>query len=140
MSTHRECDALARYLVGRSCPADVAERYTRAVTELNLTLSPMEHAIWNLACAFRPLLACLDAGVALWNKNGAIRRRLLVMFALLEASTANTDRFLFSHRSVVAHAGTFVRLLLAPIAMLVGTPLALLCLVGGGKQGRASVS
>ena len=135
MSTNRECDALARYLVGRPCPADVAERYTRAVDELDLTLSPLESAIWNAACAFRPILACLDAGVALWNKNGVIRRRLLVMFALLEASPANTDRFLFSRRSVVAHVGTLVRLLLAPLAMLFGTPLGVLCLVFGRKQG-----
>ena len=135
MSTNRECDALARYLVGRPCPADVAARYTRAVDQLDLTLAPMERAIWNVSCAFRPLLACLDAGVALWNKNGAIRRRFLVMFALLEASPANTDRFLFLRRNVGAHVGTFVRLLLAPLAMLIGTPLAVLCLVVGRKQG-----
>jgi hypothetical protein len=113
----------------------VAERYTRAVNELNLTLSPVESAIWNAACAFRPLLASLDAGVGLWNRNGMIRRRLLVMFALLEASTDNTDRFLFSPRGVIAHTGSLFRLVLAPFAMLVGTPLAVLCLFAGrGKE------
>ena len=135
MSTNRECDALARYLVGRPCPADVADRYMRAVNELNLALSPVESAIWNTACALGPLLACLDAGVALWNRNGAIRRRLLVMFALLEATPENTDRFLFSPRGVVAHVGTLIGLLLAPIAMLIGTPLAVVCLAFGRKQG-----
>ena len=135
MSTNRECDALARYLVGRPCPADVADRYLRAVAELNLSFSPVESAIWNTACGFRPLLACLDAGVALWNRNGAIRRRLLVMFALLEATPENTDRFLFSPRGVVAHVGTLIGLLLAPIAMLIGTPLAVVCLAFGRKQG-----
>jgi len=135
VSTNRECDALARYLVGRPCPADVADRYMRAVNELNLALSSVESAIWNTACAFGPLLACLDAGVALWNRNGAIRRRLLVMFALLEATPENTDRFLFSPRGVVAHVGTLIGLLLAPIAMLIGTPLAVVCLAFGRKQG-----
>lgn len=135
MSTNRECDALARYLVGRPCPADVADRYMRAVNELNLAFSPVEAAIWNTACALGPLLACLDAGVALWNRNGAIRRRLLVMFALLEATPENTDRFLFSPRGVVAHVGTLIGLLLAPIAMLIGTPLAVVCLAFGRKQG-----
>jgi len=131
VNTNRECEALARYLVGRPCPVDVVDRYTRAVDELNLAFSPVESAIWSTACAFRPLLACLDAGVALWNRNGAIRRRLLVMFALLEATPENTDRFLFSPRGVVAHVGTLLGLLLAPIAMLIGTPLAVLCLLGG---------
>jgi len=135
VSTNRECDALARYLVGRPCPTDVADRYTRAVNEMNLALSPVESAIWNTACALGPLLACLDAGVALWNRNGAIRRRLLVMFALLEACPDNTDRFLFFPRNVVAHAGSLFRLLLAPLTMLFGTPLAVLCLAFGRKQG-----
>jgi hypothetical protein len=131
----RECDSLARHLVGRSCPADVAERYTRAVTALDLGLTPVERVIWNAACAFRPVLACLDAGVALWDRNGTIRRRLLVMFALLEASPANADRFLFAPRRAGAHAGSLMRVLLAPLAMIMGTPLAVLCLMGGRKQG-----
>jgi hypothetical protein len=113
----------------------VAARYTRAVDELDLRLSPIESAVWNMSCSFPPLLACLDAGVALWNKNGMIRRRLLVMFALLEASPANADRFLFSGRNVVAHTGALLRFLLAPIAMLLGAPLAVLCLLSGRKQG-----
>jgi len=134
VSTNRECDALARHLVGRPCPADVADRYTRAVDELDLRLAPVEDALWRASCAFRPLLACLDAGVALWHRDGAIRRRLLVMFALLEASPANADRFLFAPRGAIVHAGSLVRFLLAPLAMLVGTPLALLCRVGDGRK------
>jgi hypothetical protein len=135
VSTHRECDALARYLVGRPCPADVAERYRRATDELKLDLSPLENALWRASIGFRPLLACLDAGVGLWHRDGNIRRRLLVMFALLEASTENTDRFLFFPRRVVAHAGSLFRILLAPLTMLFGTPLAILCLAFGRKQG-----
>jgi hypothetical protein len=135
VTTNRECDALSRHLVGRPCPADVADRYLRAIRELDLRLTPVESVIWNVSCGFGPLLACLDAGVALWNRHGTIRHRLLVMFALLEASTANTDRFLFSPRSVAAHAGSLIRFLVAPVAMIVGTPLAVLCLVGGRKQG-----
>ncbi|HKW14767.1 MAG TPA: hypothetical protein VJS69_09810 [Candidatus Krumholzibacteria bacterium] len=134
MSTNRECNALARYLVGRPCPADVADRYLRAVDELDLRLSPFGNVLWRASCGFRPLLACLDAGVALWHRDGNIRRRLLVMFALLETSPANADRFLFSTRSVPAHVGSVLRFLLAPLAMLIGTPLALLCRLGGKQQ------
>ena len=134
MSTNRECDALSRYLVGRPCPADVAARYMRAVDDLHLRLTSTERVIWNMSCGFRPLLACLDAGVALWNRNGMIRRRLLVMFALLEASPANADRFLFSGRNVGAHLASLLRFLLAPIAMLVGTPIALMCRLGGKPE------
>jgi len=131
---HRECDALSRYLIGRPCPVDVADRYLRALDELDLALSPVEHGVWNAACAFRPLLACLDAGVALWHRDGAIRRRLLVMFALLEASPAHADRFLFARRGVTAHAVALLRFFLAPFAMLLGTPLAILCMVSGGRR------
>lgn len=134
MNTNRECDALARYLVGRPCPADVAERYLRATDEMDLRLAPLENMLWRASLRLRPLLACLDAGVALWNRDGNIRRRLLVMFALLEASTANTDRFLFSRRNLGAHAGSLIRVLLSPFAMLLGTPLALMCLVVGRRR------
>ena len=49
MNPNRECDALSRYLVGRPCPADVAERYTRAIDELGLRLTFIERVIWNPA-------------------------------------------------------------------------------------------
>jgi len=136
VSTNRECNALARYLVGRPCPADVAERYLRAVDELDLRLAPFGNVLWRASCGFRPLLACLDAGVALWHRDGNIRRRLLVMFALLEASPANTDRFLFAPRSAATHAGALLRFLLAPVAMVLGTPLGILSLVSDGRRRR----
>ncbi len=134
MSTHRECDALARYLVGRPCPADVGERYLRATDEMGLRLAPLESALWGAALRFRPLLACLDAGVALWHRDGHVRRRLLVMFALLEASPANTDRFLFAPRGAGAHTLTLLRCAMAPVAIVLGTPLGILCLVAGNRR------
>jgi len=130
---NRECDALARHLVGRPCPDDVAARYERAVRDLDLRLSPWEQAVWSAACRFQPLLACLDAGVALWDREGMVRRRLLVMFALLEATPDHADRFLFAPRGFVAHARTVGRCFLAPFAMVLGTPLGVVCRCAPGR-------
>jgi len=127
LRSQRECDALARHLVGRTCPPEVVARYERAVVDLDLHLSGAAQLAWGAACAFPPLLAALDAGVALWDRNGAVRRRLLVMFSLLEAHPDNADRFLFRPRGAAAHASTVARCLLAPLAMLFGTPIAIAC-------------
>ncbi len=123
----RESDALSRYMVGRSCSVDVAQRYARAVDDLCLQLSGAESIVWNAACRFMPLLACLDAGVALVDREGAVRRRLLVMFALLEATPENADRFLFRSRGVGAHALTLARCVATPFAMLIGVALGMMC-------------
>jgi hypothetical protein len=132
--SQRECDALARHFVGRTCPSEVVARYERAVADLDLRLSGAARLAWDAACAFPPLLAALDAGVALWDRNGVVRRRMLVMFSLLEAHPDNADRFLFRPRGVAEHARTLVHCLLAPLAMLFGTPLAIACRVAARKS------
>jgi len=132
--SQRECDALARHLVGRACPPDLVARYERAVADLDLRLSGAAQLAWDAACAFPPLLAALDAGVALWDRNGTVRRRLLVMFSLLEAHPDNADRFLFRPRSLAERTRTLLRCLLAPFAMLFGTPLAIACRVAARKS------
>jgi len=131
---NRECDALALHLVGRRCPGEVAERYVRAASDLGLRLSRGEQAIWNAACRSRVVLACLDAGVALWDREGMARRRLLVMFALLEASPDNADRFLFAPRGLTDHARTLARCLLFPFAVLAGTPLGIACRLASRRR------
>jgi nucleoside-diphosphate-sugar epimerase len=129
-----ECEALSRYFVGRACPADVAERYARAVRDLGLQLSPVQQLMWNAACRIQPLLSALDAGVALWDRHGVVRKRLLVMFVLLEATPQNVDRFLFVPRGAGGHARTLLRCLMAPFAILAGTPLGLASRLTGAKR------
>ncbi len=122
----RECDALAVHLTGRPCPPPVAQRYEAALRDLGLDLSPGERSLWNACVRWQPLLACLDAGVALWHRNGAIRRRLLVMFALLEACPEDADLFLFSRPTVLASVSVVWHGMVAVAAAIAGTPLGLL--------------
>lgn len=129
-----ECDAISRHLIGRPCPPAVAERYARGVRDLDLSLSPSEALAWSVGCRFPPALACLDAGVAIWDREGAVRRRLLLMFALLESTPEHADRFLFRPRGVGMHARTLARCAVAPLAMLVGTPFGLACRTGSRRK------
>jgi hypothetical protein len=131
----RQCDALARYLVGRRCPPDVAERYLAAVDRLPQNPSPFEEQLWRAALRVPPLLACLDAGVSLCDRSGSIRTRLLVMFALLEACPETADRFLFAGVTRLDLARTLVRALLAPFALVLGLPIGLACRAASRRTG-----
>lgn len=130
---NRECEALAGYLVGRQCPPDVAQRYLAAVRDLGLDPTPFEGRLWRACLRARPLLSCLDAGVALCHKDGAVRKRLLVMFALLETAPETADRFLFVRATPLRVARMFARAVVAPLALVGGIPLGLACRVASRR-------
>jgi len=56
------------------------------------------------------------------------------MFVLLEATPQNVDRFLFVPRGAGGHARTLLRCLMAPFAILAGTPLGLASRLTGAKR------
>jgi hypothetical protein len=90
-----EADQLARYLVGRSAPPELAARYRAA-----------NGAIWAGAPARREAalvdfvrrhpwsLPYLDAAAALVQPGGRLRGKVLVMAAVLETSPALAEEFL----------------------------------------------
>jgi hypothetical protein len=101
-----EAEAFARYLVGRPPAPALVARYVAA----RATLFPAEPEVADeralVAFARRHpwSVGPLDAVCALLRPTGALRSRLLVMAAILEASPAGADDFLPRDASVPALA------------------------------------
>lgn len=90
----REAARLGRYLVGRPPSPALAARYRRAVALLGADIAVDEARAWRLTSRLPLVLRLVDGGLALVKPNGSIRRRLHLMFAVLEASPEHCDAFL----------------------------------------------
>lgn len=89
-----EAQRFARYLVGADADERVRAVYARALASTSPALRPRDAALLRFASARRRGLGLLDAGLALTDPNAELRRRLYLMFAILEASPEHHDRFL----------------------------------------------
>jgi hypothetical protein len=87
-SLDEECGRLTRYLVDRAPTEAEVALYRRAVAKYPETDSILDAARRGW------LLPYLDAGTAWLRLDCPLRRRLLIMTAILEASPRHTDRFL----------------------------------------------
>lgn len=89
----RECRVLSRYLIGREPTRDVLERYERAVGTLFHSGEDDAHLVQ--AAVDRPwLLPYLDAACGIVRREDLLRRKLLLLTAILEATTEYTRHFL----------------------------------------------
>jgi len=109
VSAAAEAERFARYLVGEPPDDSVRERYVRAIAK-GPPVTPRDTALLRFALARPRALAALDAGLAVLEPHAELRRRLYLMYALLETSPRYHDRFLPVERgpmwaAVVAFAG-----------------------------------
>lgn len=95
-----EADRLSRYLIGRSCPEEIENRYRDAVHKLNATLNPVEQKIWNRMMASGIYLKLVDSGLAVASPQSPLRKRIFIMLALLETNTNFTEFFLPQPRNL----------------------------------------
>ena len=105
-----EAVRFARYLVGAAPDARVKALYARALAAGGPPTRPRDEALLRFAVARRRGLGLLDAGLALTDPDAELRRRLYLMFAILEAGPEHHARFLPVERGplyalVVALAG-----------------------------------
>lgn len=126
----REARLFSRYLGGRAAPPDLLARYTDAIASLGLDAPAGADArLLAWARAGRPFIGLLDAGCAVLRPRGNLRRRLLVMTAVLEASPDYADRFIplggsrLAQTATLALAGTIAAAKLAlgwPLVRILG--------------------
>jgi hypothetical protein len=94
-----EARLFGRYLV-RVPPSDSSvERYVGAVTRSIVRPSVEDLKLLAFARRHPASISLLDAGLALTRPSSALRGRLFLMFAILEATTDHHDRFLPVARS-----------------------------------------
>lgn len=89
-----EAVQLARYLAGVAPSEELVERYARAHAEVLRPPTPADRAVLAFVRAHPWSLPLLDAGTALVRGAPLLRRKLLVMMAILEATPEHADRTL----------------------------------------------
>lgn len=112
-----EAVVFARYLGAKEISPSLQLRYYKAVETLPLKLNAKETALLKRITRFSFLLPFIDGGLALINTKHGIRKRLLVMFALMETDTMYADMFLTKDVQPFAIIGFFYK---GGVAMLKG--------------------
>lgn len=89
-----QADVFSQYLIGRVASPKLRSLYIESIKSSGGEVSPKDTKLINLATNQPWLLGLLDGGLALVQPNSELRRRLYIMFAILEASTEHHDKFL----------------------------------------------
>lgn len=95
----KEAKQISRYLIGKECTGELAQRYVEAHQKLKIELLSAEEFLWEKALKSRFWMACVDSGLAFIRPKSQIRRKIFVMLALLEASVDYCDEFLSEKKS-----------------------------------------
>lgn len=115
---------LARHLIGRPVALDILARYQQAHLKRAADLAGDSPAL--ALFRRRPwLLPFLDAGCARWRPDDPLRRKLLLMTAILECTPRHAERFLPEHRGFWALALRVVWHGARSMALLAGARLML---------------
>lgn len=87
---------LGHYLIGRPITNRARALYVEALTtqEPKLRLSRQDQATLHFALKHRWALGLMDAGLSFLRPNAELRRRLFIMFSILEAQPEYCDDFL----------------------------------------------
>lgn len=117
---HRETDCLSLYLIGRSCPERAALAYWEAVDRLDCTLKHRDAKVWRYMMRSTLILRCVDAGLALLYPASSIRKRIYVMFCVLETESSFASDFLPVQRSCAYFMIIVFRGVRAVFAAMVG--------------------
>jgi hypothetical protein len=103
-----EATVLGRYILGRDVSPQLAERYASACAVLHRgPHADADVAVVEFALRHPRLLPCLDAALGLRRPDALLRRKLLTLVAVLEASPDHAD--FFAPRSV-SKIGAIARL------------------------------
>lgn len=94
-----EAQNFSRYILGREATDAILARYELAVATRASALSYRDERILRFANERPWSIGPLDAALAIFEPSSALRRRLIVMASVIEASPDDADRFLSLDRS-----------------------------------------
>lgn len=95
----REANVFSRYLIGENISDSLVSRYEAAIVYADAELSPQDKKLMKL-CLRRPwLTGFVDGGLSILNPLSDLRRRIYIMFAVLETSPKYAHHFLPQHHS-----------------------------------------
>jgi hypothetical protein len=95
---------MGKYLLGGKAPDEkVIVLYLRAIEIKQLNLNDKENRIWNFMLKNQWSIVYIDSALALFDPQSVIRKRLLVMLAILETMPEYSHLFLSRNRTFLYH-------------------------------------
>ncbi len=115
-----EARTFGRYLLGRDVAEEAVALYVRAAPALDRSAEPRDEAIAAYARAHPWALGALDGALALTRPRALLRRKLLLMAAILETQPRYCDEFLPRRRPPLYVFGVAASLLRGAAQTLAG--------------------
>jgi hypothetical protein len=89
-----EAGVFAKYITGKPGNSIICQQYANGVSTLNLAFTPREEQMMETLTEYPFLIPLCDAGLAILSPQCIFRKRLLLMFALLETDKNFTTDFI----------------------------------------------
>jgi hypothetical protein len=90
----KEAIVLTRYLISKHPTQKAIDLYKEACRHHIIELTSKEQRLWRKAMRFPVLLPFIDAGFALQKQTSSLRKKILIMFAILESLPDYANHFL----------------------------------------------
>lgn len=99
-----EANIIGEYLLGKKNPIKKSiGLYIKAIEVKQINLTKNENKIWVFMIKNKWSIGCIDSALAFFSPQSNIRKRLLVMLAILETMPEYTDLFLPRSRPLLYH-------------------------------------
>ncbi len=125
MSLRREAEIFSKYLVGEVAPERFLSRYEAAHEKISFSsATKLDRQILGLVTKVSLLLPFLDAACGVSMPGALIRRKLLLMAAILEASPRYAPYFLPESQSFPRLMLSLFRLgVFTGLKLIIGVPI-----------------
>ena len=97
-----EGEVLGTYVLGRTPNRKSMMLYEEAMRELHLALDTKEENLMRFMMEHQSAVQWIDSGLALFKKQSSVRKRILVMSAILETQPEYADLFFPERASIVS--------------------------------------
>jgi hypothetical protein len=121
MSLEKEAIIFTSYLTGTRPSSDIIERYVHACEKLNLSFEGKDEKYTQVVLRRPFLLPFVDAALAPQPKKTYLRKKIWVMLAILETTTAYYPVFTSKNYSFAGWILIFYKGVRSVIKFLIGT-------------------
>ena len=126
MTLEKEAVLFTKYLTGTRPSTELIERYVSACVKLNLSVAVSNDKLLQKILRWPLLLPYVDAAISFGNKKTILRKKILVMLAILETTPEFYGVFASKKYSFVGWLLIFLRGIWAIIKFILGSLLLLL--------------
>jgi hypothetical protein len=123
--TNRQADIISFYLIGRAASSHSKRMYEKVLKDSEPeSIDPKDQKIINFAFKHKKTIRLLDSAMALLRPQSELRRRIYIMFAILEAHPDNFDKFISIKKGHLYKVAFVLRVSVATLSAIVGVALA----------------